>query len=64
MFNVSILQTKCESYLPLLHAKYNGTEVTVQSTVLKDGYTVRQLTIQVGKRYSLPQAIFTYLKYI
>ncbi|XP_014678851.1 PREDICTED: receptor-type tyrosine-protein phosphatase R-like, partial [Priapulus caudatus] len=41
-------KTKCECYLPLLHGKYNSTDVTVESTVLKDGYTVRKLTIQHG----------------
>lgn len=41
-------RVKCEPYVPALSATYGDITVTVKQLIHKNGYTTRQLMLQVG----------------
>ena len=43
-----LFQIKCESYLPDVHGKFGDIEVFINSMEERDGFTIRNLTINVS----------------
>ena len=41
-------RVKCEPYVPAHTGTYGDVTVTVRQVIVKSGYTIRQLSLQVG----------------
>lgn len=57
-------RVKCEPYVPALSATYGDITVTVKQLIHKNGYTTRQLLLQVGLRLSVPWPVALFWKFL